>query len=216
VAVPVGSLPEAVLAALAAASDECVVTDVGSTKRKLAASVDDPRFVGGHPLAGTEQGGTMFARADLFDGATWYLTPSSRTAAAGLAFLRELVRRLGAETSLVSAQDHDRLMASISHLPHVLANALVCEAAPVARTNGPPWFAAGPSFRDLTRVAGAPSAIWTDIYLENADLLGQAIERTIESLQEFRAALAAGDAARVTALNEAAAAARTRLFGEPR
>lgn len=215
-AVPVGGLRESLLAALEAAPADCVVTDTGSTKRALVASVDDPRFVGGHPLAGTEQAGTSFARADLFEGAAWYLTPSARTGPDRLERLRGLISRLGAHPTLVSAEGHDRLMASVSHLPHVLANALVCEAARVARAGGQQPFAAGPSFRDLTRVAGAPSAIWTDIYMQNADLLAAAIERTIESLQEFHAALSGGDAARVTALNEAAAAARLELHGGPR
>ena len=215
-AVPVGALRESVLAALEAAPADCALTDTGSTKRALVASVEDSRFVGGHPLAGTEHAGTGFARADLFDGATWYLTPSSRTDPGRLERLRELVSLLGAHPSLVSAEDHDRLMASVSHLPHVLANALVCEAARAARADAQQPFAAGASFRDLTRVAGAPSAIWTDIYMENADLLAAAIERTIASLQEFRAALAAGDAAGVAALNEAAAAARLELHGGPR
>ena len=216
VAVPVGGALESVLAVLEAAPAECVVTDTGSTKRALVASVADPRFVGGHPLAGTEHAGTSFARADLFDGAAWYLTPSSRTARDGLERLRELLSGLGAQPSPVSAERHDRLMASVSHLPHVLANALVCEAASMPSADGDPPFAAGPSFRDITRVAGAPSAIWTDIYVQNADLLDAAIGRAIDSLQEFRAALAAGDAVRLTALNEAAAAARAQLFGGPR
>jgi prephenate dehydrogenase len=215
-AVPVGDLRESLLAALKAAPADCVVTDTGSTKRALAASVNDPRFVGGHPLAGTEHAGTSFARADLFDGAAWYLTPSARTGPDRLERVCGLISRLGAQPTLVSAEGHDRLMASVSHLPHVLANALVCEAARVVRADAEEPFAAGPSFRDLTRVAGAPSAIWTDIYMQNADLLAAAIERTIESLREFHSALAAGDAARVTALGEAAAAARLELHGGPR
>jgi prephenate dehydrogenase len=81
VAAPVGALPDAVRGALVAAGEDCVVTDVGSTKRSVVAAVDDPRFIGGHPLAGAETAGVEHARADLFDGATWYLTPTARTGA---------------------------------------------------------------------------------------------------------------------------------------
>jgi prephenate dehydrogenase len=183
---------------------------VGSTKRAVVAAFNDPRFAGGHPLAGIERSGAGYARADLFEGATWYLTPTQRTAPELYERLRGLIARIGARPEAIDPEDHDRLVATISHLPHVLANALVSEAAAAARHL--PHFA-GPSLRDAIRVAGAPSAIWTDIYLENGDLLALAIERTIAHLEEFRQALAASDAALITALNEAAAAARRDLLG---
>jgi prephenate dehydrogenase len=210
VAVPVGAVIATVEAVLDAADAECVVTDVGSTKRAVAAACDDPRFVGGHPLAGTERSGAGYARADLFEGATWYLTPTRRTAPRSYERVAALIARLGAQPEAIQPEDHDRLVATISHLPHVLANVLVSQAAAAARHL--PGFV-GPSLRDAVRVAGAPSAIWTDIYLENGDLLALAIERTIAHLGEFRQALAASDAALITSLNEAAAAARRDLLG---
>ena len=208
VAVPVGALPAAVAAVLEAAPPDCVVTDVGSVKRALVASVDDRRFVGGHPLAGTEHSGASHARADLFDGATWYLTPTGVSSPELYESLCELLTSLGARPEAIDAHDHDRLMATVSHLPHVLANVLVAQASAVGVVPG----ATAPSFRDAIRVAGAPSTIWTDIYLQNADLLCLAIERTVGGLEEFRDALADADAGRIRQLNEAAAAARRELL----
>jgi prephenate dehydrogenase len=213
VAVPVGALKKSVGDVLEAAAPDCVVTDVGSTKRAVVAAFGaDPSFVGGHPLAGTEYSGAAYARADLFEGATWYLTPTAAASPELCARLRDLIGRLGAAVEAISAEDHDRLMASVSHLPHVLANALVLEAAAAVRAARRPPPSRSPSLRDGTRVAGAPSAIWTDIYLQNRDLLGPALERTIASLTSLREALMAGERARVTAFNDAAASARRGLF----
>ncbi len=137
-----------------------LVTDVGSTKRSVVEACADPRFVGGHPLAGSEMSGVEHARADLFDGATWYLTPTQTTSAASLSRVRAMVTELGANPVEIDAATHDRLMASVSQLPHVFANVLVSQ---VAALGGTPEL--GPSFRDATRVAGANTAIWNPIYL---------------------------------------------------
>jgi prephenate dehydrogenase len=130
VAAPVGALAETVEAALAAASDDCVITDVGSTKRLLATAGADGRFIGGHPLAGAETAGVEHARADLFDGATWYLTPAEgATTGALYERLHRLLTSLGARPTAIDPDSHDRLMACVSHLPHVLANLLVGQAS---------------------------------------------------------------------------------------
>ncbi|MHB8491418.1 MAG: prephenate dehydrogenase, partial [Solirubrobacteraceae bacterium] len=178
VATPVGALGKSVHAALEAAPKGCVVTDVGSTKRAIVAATDDQRFVGGHPLAGSEGAGVRFARADMFAGATWYLTPTGQTSGVLYERLHRLLAAIGAAPSAIDAASHDRLMASFSHLPHVLANVLVDNAAETVGAlagasdgegaNAGAVFAGGapgPSFRDATRVAGANSAIWTDIYV---------------------------------------------------
>lgn len=191
VAVPVGAVPAAVSQALAAASEDCVVTDVGSTKRAVVAAIDDPRFVGGHPLAGAESAGIEFARADLFEGATWYLTPSATTGGILYERLHRLLRDLGARPFALEADAHDRIMATVSHLPHVLANVLVGQAVDSLKAGNTRLPAAGPSFRDATRVAGAPGSVWTDIYISNADALVQAIDDAIARLGEARAALEA-------------------------
>jgi prephenate dehydrogenase len=212
VAAPVGALPAAVAEVLAAAGEDCVVTDVGSTKRSVVAAVDDPRFVGGHPLAGAETGGVEHARADLFEGATWYLTPTARTGGILYERLHRLLVDLGARPAALDADTHDELLATVSHLPHVLANVLVARAARVLSEEGERLPATGPSFRDATRVAGASTAIWRDIYLANADALVDAIDDTVRRLEEVRAALSAGDAAAVAAWNDGARAERRRLL----
>lgn len=204
---PVGVLEDQVAAALEAASDDCVVTDVGSVKRSIVEAVADERFVGGHPIAGSEAAGVEHARGDLFEDAVWYLTPSP--ASSGLLYerLHRLVSALGARPVAIDAHAHDRLLATVSHLPHVLANVLVTQAA--ERGELP---RVGPSFRDATRVAGANSAIWTDIYLANREAIADEIDLTVERLRETAATLRAGERASVADWNDAARAHRRRLL----
>jgi prephenate dehydrogenase len=212
VSVPVGQLPELVGEVLRHAPEDCVVSDVGSTKRAVMAAHDDPRFVGGHPLAGAETAGVEHARADLFDGATWYLAPGPRTSGLLYDRLYRVLRGLGAQPTAIDAQTHDRILASVSHLPHVLANVLVSLAAGTLAAGGERLPAVGPSFRDATRVAGAPSAVWTDIYLSNRDALSAEIDKAVERLTAFRDVLAVGDGGRIAAWNDAAAADRQRVL----
>ncbi len=203
VAAPVGALPGLVDEVLAHAPDDCVVSDVGSTK--AAVLVDDRRFCGGHPLAGAETAGVAHARPDLFDGAVWYLTPAATTSGILLERLHRLVAALGARPVAIEAAEHDRLMAGVSHLPHVLANVLV---GALGADAAPPT---GPSFRDATRVAGANSAIWVDIYLANRLALADRIDETVARLTEVRDALGRADAAWLRDWNERAAADRRRV-----
>lgn len=215
VAGPVGALEELVGAALQSAPADCVISDVGSTKRVLAGAGEDERFIGGHPLAGAETAGVEHARADLFEGATWYLTPA-RGSTAGVLYerLHRLLTSFGARPTAIDPDTHDRLMAGVSHLPHVVANLLVAQASGLLSGEGSPRLpAVGRSFRDATRVAGANSAIWTDIYISNADALIAAIDELDARLGEVRAALAAGDAEAVTAWNERARSDREALLG---
>ena len=212
VAVPVGVLPAAVGEVLAAAPAGCVVSDVGSTKRSVVAGVEDQRFVGGHPLAGAETAGIEHARADLFEGAVWYLTPTAGTSGVLYERLHRLIAALGARPAAIDAETHDTLLALVSHLPHVLANVLVAQAVGALESGDERLPATGPSFRDATRVAGASSAIWTDIYLSNRDALGAALDETIARLGDVRRSLEVGDPAAITAWNEAAASDRRRLL----
>jgi prephenate dehydrogenase len=211
VAAPVGALPATVAAVLAAAGDDCVVSDVGSTKRAVIDAVDDERFIGGHPLAGAASAGVRHARAELFEGATWYLTPTPRARGTLYERLYRLLSGLGARPAAVDAATHDRILATVSHLPHVLANVLVAQAAR-ALGEGEPLPATGPSFRDITRVAGSNTAIWRDIYLANADALAGAIDDAMERLARVRATLLAGDADAVAGWNDAAGDDRRRLL----
>jgi prephenate dehydrogenase len=215
VAAPVGALADTVRAALDSAGADCVVSDVGSTKRVVAAAASDERFIGGHPLAGAETAGVEHAREDLFEGATWYLTPAQGSTA-GVLYerLHGLLRRLGARPTAIDPETHDRLLACVSHLPHVLANLLVAQAqrtVGAGEQHGLP--AVGPSLRDATRVAGANSAVWTDIYMSNRDALIAAIDEFAQRLGEARATLAGADAEAITAWNEGARDSREALLG---
>ena len=214
VAAPVRALAETVRLALASAGANCVVSDVGSTKRVVSGADADARFVGGHPLAGAETAGVGNARADMFEGATWYLTPA-RGSTAGVLYerLHRLLTSFGARPTAIDADTHDRLMACVSHLPHVLANLLVTQASNLLGDESQRLPAVGPSFRDSTRVAGANSAIWTDIYLSNRDALIAGIDEFSGRLAAVRLALESGEAAAVTAWNERARADRDALLG---
>jgi prephenate dehydrogenase len=213
-AAPVGALPQLVAATLAVAGPECVVSDVGSTKRALREAGADERFIGGHPLAGAEAAGVENAREDLFEGATWYLTPAQgNTAGVLYERLHRLLGAFGARPSAIDADAHDRLMAFVSHLPHVLANMLVAQASAVLgeEVEGVP--AVGPSFRDATRVAGSNTAIWTDIYRSNAAAVLAAIGDLERRLGQLREWLAADDADALAAWNERSREQRDALLG---
>jgi prephenate dehydrogenase len=216
IAAPVGVLPELVGEVLRAVTADCVVTDVGSTKRAIVAVNADQRFVGGHPLAGAETAGIEHARADLFEDATWYLTPTEVTEGLLYERLHRLIGSFGARPAAIDADAHDRLLALVSHLPHVFANVLVAQAAAAAGSgaDGERLPVVGPSFRDATRVAGSNSAIWTDIYLSNRDTLIPALAEAIARLESVRDALARGDAGEIERWNEAAAVDRRRLMAE--
>jgi prephenate dehydrogenase len=199
-----------VRAALAAAADDCVVTDVGSAKRAVVEATDDERFIGGHPLAGAATAGVRHARADLFDGATWYLTPTAHSRGTLYERLHRLLTQIGARPAAIDAATHDRLLATVSHLPHVLANVLVAQAAQALGEESVP--ATGPSFRDVTRVAGSNTAIWRDIYLANADALIAAIDDATARLAAVRADLAGANGDAVARWNDAARDDRRRLL----
>jgi prephenate dehydrogenase len=209
---PVGVLPALVDEALTAAASDCVVTDVGSTKRAIASHVSDERFVAGHPIAGSESSGVQHARADLFEGAPWYLTPSARSSGVLYERLHGLLVSFGARPVALDADSHDHLLATVSHLPHVVANVLVSQAARTVDREDEPLPRVGPSFRDATRVAGANSGIWTDIYMQNAAAIADEVDATVERLREVAHALRAEDAGAVRAWNDRAREDRRRLL----
>jgi len=211
VCAPLGALGEAVVGALGSAGPDCLVTDVGSVKRALVSAHEDPRYVGGHPLAGAEASGVGAARGDLFEDATWYLTPTAATRGTLLERAHHLATGLGAHPVAIDADVHDRLMATVSHLPHVLANVLVGQAAG-ALGEGDSLPPTGPSFRDTTRVAGANPALWPDIYLGNADALLTALDEAMEALGRVRAQVAGGRRAELAAWQEQSAARRRDLL----
>jgi prephenate dehydrogenase len=193
VAVPVIALPGVIGAVLA--QDDWTVTDVGSTKAAVAANALDPaRFVGGHPVTGSEAHGPEHATAELFEGATWFLTPSAKTEPERYRLVHGFVSSLGATPVAINPEAHDRLVALTSHMPHALANALVNQAGSERIDGHEPLAAAGGSLRDMTRVAGANPRIWVDIFLDNADVLADALADHRGRLEQVERALRARDA----------------------
>jgi len=212
-AAPVAALPELAGVALAACGPDAAVTDVGSTKRDIVAALgSDERFVGGHPLAGAETSGVGNARADLFEGARWYLTPTERSSGLLYDRLQRTVAGLGARVQAIDAETHDRLMATVSHLPHVVANVLVGQAAAELTRDSERMPEVGPSFRDTTRVAGANPAIWGDIFASNREPVAEAIDAVAARLADAAELIRSEDREAVAAWHAAAAADRRRLL----
>jgi prephenate dehydrogenase len=207
VSVPVGSVVTAVRDALASAP-EATVTDVGSTKRVLAA-VEDPRFVAGHPLAGGATGGPGRASPDLFDGAVWFLTPSPVADATRVELVERVIACLGARTVRLDPAEHDRLLAVTSHLPHALANLLMRAAA---RAGEDALGYAGASLREMTRVAGANPSIWADIFVDNGDLIAAALAEVGSELAEIERALRDGERDTIATWIGDSATARSRML----
>lgn len=195
VAPPVAQLAGQVRAALEASPEGCTITDVGSTKVAVsAAALGSGRFVGGHPVCGSEARGAEHASADLFDGATWFLTPLAATEPERYRQVHGFVAALGANPVAVDPVAHDRLVALTSHLPHALANLLVNQAGANRVDGHEPLAAAGGSLRDMTRVAGANPRIWVDIFLDNAGPVREALGEHRKQLDRLEQALADGDA----------------------
>jgi prephenate dehydrogenase len=212
VATPVASLKDEVAAALEAGS-AATVTDVGSTKSGLCESVPDRRrFIGGHPVCGSEARGPGHASADLFESATWFLTPVAETEPERYKILHGFVASLGAVPVAIDPGAHDRLMAVTSHLPHALANLILNHAGSVRVNGHEPLASAGGSLRDMTRVAGANPRIWVDIFLDNAEELRASLAEHRRRVEDLERALGAGDAGWLARwIGEAAVNRRTLL-----
>jgi len=158
----------------ALAPTDALVTDVASAKSAIVREAEQQklRFVGGHPMAGSQLSGVANARADLFRGARYFLTPTENTAPDDYREVAAFVRELGATPTAVDPEKHDLLVAALSHLPHLMAAALLKVASDVS----PEALSfAGPSFRDLTRVGASNPELWSDILAENAPALGEAL-----------------------------------------
>ena len=194
VAAPVATLASEVVATLEASEGGCTVTDVGSTKGALCAAVPDrARFIGGHPVCGSEARGPAHGSAELFDGATWFLTPVAETEPERYRLLHGFVSLLGAVPVAVDPTAHDRLLAITSHMPHALANLILNQAGAVRVDGHEPLATAGGSLRDMTRVAGANPRIWVDIFLENAEAVRATLAEHRRRVEELERALEAGD-----------------------
>jgi prephenate dehydrogenase len=190
VATPVGSIASEVQAALRGRG---VVTDVGGVKAPVVTAVANARFVGGHPMAGSEQEGVDGADVALFEGATWVLTPTADTDAEAYAQVRAVVSSLGAEVVSLRPEDHDALVALVSHVPHLTAAALMQLAASGAEEHAALLRLAAGGFRDMTRVAAGHPGIWPDICAENRDAIVAGIDGLQSALTEMRTLVDGGD-----------------------
>ncbi|MCC6442183.1 MAG: prephenate dehydrogenase [Armatimonadetes bacterium] len=178
----------------------CLVTDLGSAKARLttdceAACPEGVFFVGGHPMAGSEATGVEAARPDLYEGAVYILTETARTDPGALERLEALVRALGAAPLRLAPEDHDRMVAFTSHLPHLLAWALARAAEDARRIDPSLLSLAAGSFRDMTRIAASSPEMWRDIFLHNREnLLKAALDFRLR-LQALEDAITSGDEA---------------------
>ena len=171
---------------------DCVVTDVGSVKYPVVTALSGmfPKFVGSHPMAGSEQAGIEAARRDLFDNAACIVTPTATTDKAALQVVHDFWKQLGCQVRTLPPAEHDEIVARISHLPHVVAAAVVNV---VCSDGAHPLNFVGPGFKDFSRIASGPPEMWTEICQQNRQEIGRALEALIEELGKLRAALANDD-----------------------
>ncbi|MDZ7676350.1 MAG: prephenate dehydrogenase/arogenate dehydrogenase family protein [Acidimicrobiales bacterium] len=191
IATPVRAIAEAAGKALAATTG--LVTDVGSVKAPIIDAVDDERFVGGHPMAGSEQVGVDGADADLFTGAVWVITPTGSTDDAAYARVRAIVASLGAEILALPPERHDEFVAVVSHVPHLTAASLMRIADDRADEHAALLRLAAGGFRDMTRIASGHPGIWPDICAENRAAIVAGLDRLIDALGDARAQVAEHD-----------------------
>jgi prephenate dehydrogenase len=207
VAVPVLATADQVKRALAETAG--AVTDVASVKAAICAAVDDSRFVGGHPMAGSELDGLEGAQGDLFEGAVWVLTPAAHSDDTVFANVASVVRSLGAEVVALAPERHDQLVAVVSHVPHLTAATLMGLASDRAEEHAALLRLAAGGFRDMTRVASGRPGIWLDICAENRPAIVDALDQLIGGLAEMRDIIGADDRdalfARLTAARQARA-----------
>ncbi|MDY7103950.1 MAG: prephenate dehydrogenase/arogenate dehydrogenase family protein [Actinomycetota bacterium] len=216
VAVPVSSIADEVRRAL----DETtgLVTDVGSVKASVTAAIDDPRFIGGHPMAGSEREGVDGSDASLFTGAVWVLTPTATTDNTAFTQVRGVVSQLGAEVVSLTPTDHDALVAIVSHVPHLTAATLMVLADARSSDQRALLRLAAGGFRDMTRVASGHPGIWPDICAENREAIVDVLDELIDRLGSVRELVASDDADKLVTHLERARTARMNLpmrFGRP-
>ncbi|MHB1923065.1 MAG: prephenate dehydrogenase/arogenate dehydrogenase family protein [Acidimicrobiales bacterium] len=208
VATPVDAVAPVARAALAFSR---VVTDVAGVKASVVETVGDARFVGGHPMAGSEQLGLDGADPDLFEGATWVLTPTAETDPAAFTRVREMATSLGAHVVAVSPSDHDALVAVVSHVPHLTAAALMTLASAGAEEHASMLRLAAGGFRDMTRIAAGHPGIWPDICAANRDAILASLDGLIDKLDSVRGLVDRGDRSGLLELLEKAHVARRNL-----
>lgn len=211
VAVPVEQAAEAVAHALAHTVGP--VTDVGSVKSPLCNRFSDPRFVGGHPMAGSELDGLDGADGGMFDNAIWVLTPATSTDDAVLSKVAGVIRSFGADVVALDPAAHDRLVAVVSHVPHLTAATLMGLAAERSEEHAALLRLAAGGFRDMTRIASGSPGIWIDICRQNRTAICDALEQLEVALAGIRGIIESGDDAALLERLSAARSARANLPG---
>jgi prephenate dehydrogenase len=209
-ATPVGLFREIAEKIAPALAPGAIVIDVGSTKAAVVAELEPlmppgRTLVGCHPIAGSEQRGVTAARADLFRGATCVVTPTGRTPPEALARVTAMWQAVGMTVRSMSPEVHDRLLAEVSHLPHVVASSLVRVIGGDAES------LVGPGWADTTRIASSDPALWRDILVSNAEEVAGALERLQGILAAWRSALRQRDAAKIETLLAESKARRDKL-----
>ena len=207
VSTPVNTVAEQVSRALAGTTG--VVTDVGSVKGPVAEAVRDPRFVAGHPMAGSELDGLDGADATMFEGAVWVLTPSSTSSDEAFAVVAGLVSRMGAEVVALEPRRHDDLVAIVSHVPHLTAATLMRLADDRSEEHLALLRLAAGGFRDMTRIASGRPEIWLDICEQNRDSILRGLDALIDGLSDMREVVASSDRGRL--LSNLSQARRARM-----
>ncbi len=211
VATPVGSVADEVARALEATDG--LVTDVGSVKADLCERVTSPRFVGGHPMAGSELDGLDGADPEMFEGAVWVLTPDSDVPDDTFATVASVISGLGAEVVALPPVDHDRLVAVVSHVPHLTAASLMALATDRAEEHASLLRLAAGGFRDMTRIASGRPGIWIDICRANGKAIVDALDEMIASLGAIRRMVVEDDSTALLSLLSASREARVNLPG---
>ncbi|HHY06301.1 MAG TPA: prephenate dehydrogenase/arogenate dehydrogenase family protein [Clostridia bacterium] len=171
-----------------------IITDLGSTKEQLVKCLEEilPEgvfFLGGHPMAGSEKKGIKEARADLLENAVYILTPTTKTKVQVIDTLSTFLYRLGVRIILLSPAEHDRKIAAVSHLPHLLANALLNTVGILEEEEEGYFSLSAGGFRDTTRIADSQSEMWTEILLQNRKALMPVVKRFRSVLAEYEEAL---------------------------
>jgi prephenate dehydrogenase len=211
VAVPVLAIADAVKRALSETSG--LVTDVGSVKGAIAAACTDPRFIGGHPMAGSEMDGLDGADGDMFSGAIWVVTPTEETDDTALASISGVIRLLDAEVVALTAERHDQVVAVVSHVPHLTAATLMQVASDRAEEHAALLRLAAGGFRDMTRIASGHPDIWLDICAQNRPAIVAAMDGLIGRLTEIRDVVDSDDREALERALSTARDARTNLPG---
>lgn len=187
------------------------ITDLGSVKAPVVARTNSDRFVGGHPMAGSEQVGLDGADPELFVGATWVLTPTPTTDPEAYARIRAMVTSLGANVIDLAPERHDAMVAVVSHVPHLTAATLMSLASDLAEEHGALLQLAAGGFRDMTRVAAGAPTIWPDICADNAEAIVATLDLLTESLVAMRERVASGARDELLSVLGRAAVARRSL-----